>query len=225
MGLIAVQTLSLKAQASDTSPYAGKTIAIFFSLKHFTFSDDYLLPLSQFIKAEEGKEANVEDIRQQTLIILAEQFCQQAASVLGADSVYFLSGQPQMAQSFMEHYRSSDQTLMPMGESLAGTDLVWVIDPLALGGYQTSSVYARSNRIITEKVIVKTARVESYWFEPRSGAMVSQAIHCFDERKNRVANPHFQFNNQESPMGFFFAGLFSRVTDQVLKVGDSGCEP
>jgi hypothetical protein len=225
VGWLILQFLHLPAQSPQPqTPFAGKTIAVFFSLKHFSFSDHYLLPLSQFIKTEEGKEATVEDIRQQTLIILAEQFCQQAAAVLGADSVYFLSAQPELAQAFMQQYEPSEATLSPLGQAFAGTDFIWVIDPLTLGGYQTSSVYTRSNRIITEKVVVKTARVESYWFNPATGALTQQYISCFDERKNRVAAPYFQFNNQESPVGFFFASLFSRVADQVTGKGEGNCE-
>lgn len=199
-------------------------MAVFFSRKHFTFSDHYLLPLSQFIRSGEDKQADVEDIRQQTLIQLAEDFCSQAPRQLGADSVYFLNAFPALAQNFVSHYSSDARSLAAMGEAFQGTDLILVVNPLTLGGYQTSSVYARSNRIITEKVMVKTAHIEIYLYDPRTGNVLQTYSQCFDERKDKVAQPVYDFHNGESPMGLFFAGLFSRLNDQLLGKGMSGCE-
>lgn len=202
----------------------GKTAAVFLSKKHFTFPENYLLLLSQFIKAEEEKRTDVENIKQSTLILLGEFFCGQSEKVLKADSVYFLSEYPDLARQFLDHYSSDPHYLEPLDGAFGNTDYILVVSPLTLGGYQTSSVYARSNRIITEKIYVKTARMRVDLYDPVTGHLKATFHTCFDDRKSKKPGKLYNFHNGDSPTGQFLANLFSAFAEQMAAGVKDNCE-
>jgi hypothetical protein len=226
LSLIAsLSTWAVAQNAAETEfPLRGKRVAVYFSKKHFSFDDNYRIPLSQFIKSDAGDAAaEIEDIKLQTLVALGTLFSQQLRAPSQADSVYFLNEFPALAQAFMEHYSSDDHALDGLGSSFEGTDYILVVSPFILGSYKTSSVYSRSNRIITEQIVVKTARIRIELFAPQTGQRMHVFETCIDERKTPVPTIYFEFHIQSSRTGQFLARLFSLTLDNMNKGVVSSC--
>ena len=211
-------------QSAEEFPLKGKRVAVYFSKKHFSFDDNYRIPLSQFIKSDQGENAEIEDIKLQTLVALGTLFAQQLKKPAEADSSYFLNEFPEMASKFISSYRSDDHTLEPLGELFAGTDYIMVLNPFILGSYKTSSVYSRSNRIITEQVVVKTARIRIELFEPRTGARRFVFESCIDDRKTPVKDIAFEFHMQSSRTGRFLAKLFTFAIQNLNQGVENNCQ-
>lgn len=209
------------AQQEEPYPLAGKTVAVYFSRKHFTFDDHYRIPLSQFVMSDKGADISIEDLKSQTLISLGALFSSQLAVATRADSVYFLNEYPEQARAFMSAYDADTHSLAPMGTALGQTDYILVVSPFILGSYKTPSVYSRSNRIVTEQVSVKTARVRMEVFEPREGLRLRIAETCMDERNTPVGEILFQFHMQNSQTGTYLSRLFSLAVG-YLNAGSGG---
>lgn len=212
------------AQGVEEFPLKGKRVAVYFSKKHFNFDDNYRIPLSQFIKSDQGENAEIEDIKLQTLVALGTMFAQQLERPSQADSSYFLNEFPELASKFIESYNSDDHALEPLGQSFAGTDYIMVLNPFILGSYKTSSVYSRSNRIITEQVVVKTARIRIELFEPSTGARRFVFESCIDDRKTSVKSNDFEFHMQSSRTGRFLGKLFTLAVQNMNQGVQNNCE-
>lgn len=208
---------------SQQLPLKGKRVAVYFSSRQFDFDDSYRIPLSQFIKSDEGEKAEIEDIKRQTLIALGRLFSEQLKSPSQADSVYFLNENPAMGKAFMDHYDSDERTLEPIGASFAETDLILIVNPLNLTSYKTSSVYSRSNRIITDQITVKTARMSLEVFSPATGQRLTVAETCMDERKTQVTGNSFDLHMKSSKTGQFLGKLFTLAVQNLNEGKASNC--
>ncbi|MBP6721383.1 MAG: hypothetical protein KA239_03610, partial [Bacteroidia bacterium] len=93
-----------------------------------------------------------------------------------------------------------------------------------LGSYKTSSVYSRSNRIITEQVVVKTARIRMELFDARTGARRFVFESCIDDRKTAVKDIAFEFHMQSSRTGRFLAKLFTLAVQNMNQGVQNNCE-
>lgn len=206
---LAMGGLAMAQSPAPEYPLRAKRVAVYFSKKYFSFDDNYRIPLAQFIKSDAGADAPVEDIKVQTLVALGSLYAQQLKQPSLADSVYFLNEHPELAARFMDSYDADDHSLAPLGGAMDGTDYILVVSPLVLGSYKTASVYSRSNRIITEQIVVKTARMRIELFEPRGGTRVQVYETCIDERKTPVKDIYFEFHMEFSKTGQFLARLFS----------------
>lgn len=198
-----------RAQGVPEFPLHGKQVAVYFSKKQFSFDDSYRIPLSQFIKSDQGENAEIEDIKLQTLVALGTLVAQQLKAASQADSVYFLNEFPALASAFISRYSSDERIMEPMGAGFDQTDCILVVNPFTLNSYKTSSVYSRSNRIITEQIVVKTAHIRFELFDPRTGNRLHAYESCIDERKTSVSSILFEFHMESSRTGQFLAKLFS----------------
>ena len=232
LGLFLITASALLAQETerpdtDDYPYPlkGKTVAVYFSKKQFTFDDNYRIPLSQFIRSDQGSKAEIEDLKLQTLISLGTLFSAQLGKASGADSVYFLNEFPEKARAFIKNYSSETHQLEAIPSDFPKTDFILVVNPLMLGSYKTSAVFTRSNRIVTEQVVVKTARMRMELYDPRRGLL--QHIHkaCMDERKTSVPERLFEFHMQHSRTGDFLGKLFSLAVLHMNQGVDGNCDP
>ena len=149
-------THSIPCVAQPLDDLSGKKLAVYFTRKHFDFDEHYRIPLSQFVMADKGKEISIEDLKSQTLISLGSLFSSQLQSIIGADTVYFMNAQPSMAKAFMASYDLDSHRMAPIPQLAPGADYVLVINPMVLGSYKTSTVFSRSNRLVTEQLNVKT---------------------------------------------------------------------
>ena len=222
--LFVFTALSAFSQVDSIMPLQGKTVAVYFSKRQFTFDNNYRIPLSQFIRSDKGHKAEIDDIKTQTLISLGALFSQQLKAPTQADSVYFLNEYPELGRAFMQGYDAEAHQLSALGPQFAETDYILVMNPLILGSYITSSVYSRSNRLITERVINKTARVHLDLFDAQSGAQLSSVAVCYDARKTPVPQQFFEFHMEYSRTGTFLARLFSLAVFHLNYGLESNCE-
>jgi hypothetical protein len=227
--LLALITLGmasvLSAQNDSPFPLSGKTVAVYFSRKGFNFDDHYRIPLSQFVLADQGREIDIEDLKSQTLVSLGALFSAQLAQATQAKQVYFLNASPDSARSFMEAYDVDSNRLTAMGAALGETDYILVVNPLLLGSYKTSSVYSRSNRIITQQVFKKTARARMELFDPRDGSRMRVTETCVDERAMPKTDLLFEFHMKNSQTGNFLARLFSVAVTHLNEGSAGNCKP
>lgn len=212
------------AQADSLMPLKDKTVAVYFSKKQFSFDASFRIPLSQFILSDKGEEEDIEDIKTQTLISLGTLFSQQLKPATEADSVYFLNEYPDRARAFISNYNSEERSLSPPGDAMTGTDYILVINPFVLGSYKTSVVYTRSNRLITQKVIVKTGRVRLDLYDSQTGRLVNYTEACLDEQKTPVPKILFEFHMKSSRTGNFLSRLFSLATFHMNYGLESNCQ-
>lgn len=202
----------------------GKTIAVYFSQRAFTFDDSYRIPLSQFVRSDQGADTDIENLKRQTLISLGTLFSEQLKAATDADSVFFMNEYPDHARAFMQSYDPDSHQLGGLGHLFAATDYVLVMNPLVLGSYKTSSVYSRSNRIITEQIMVMTARIRFELYDPQTGLLRHIHEACVDERKTRVPEVLFEFHMKYSRTGRFLARLFSKAVQHMNEGIKTNCE-
>lgn len=203
------------ASGFATSPLEGKVVAVYVSKKQFSYDENYNHLLSQFIKQDQGEETIVEDIKLESLVAMGRLFSEQLASATGADSCFFLNGNPELARSFIQKYTSEASQLAPLGGAFSGIDYVLVVNPLELTSYKASSVFTRSNRLVTVRDLVKTGRINLDLFDPSTGKLTASHQACMDERKTKVPEKYFSFYNSRSKTGKFISQLFSLVVYQM----------
>ena len=213
-----------QAQTEPVYPLKGKTVAVYFSKRQFSFDDNYRIPLSQFIRSDQGTETEIEDLKLQSLVAIAALFSAQLKAASQADSVYFLNEFPELARTFIGAYSSQERKMTPARDAFGQTDYVLVVNPFILGSYKTSAVYTRSNRIITEQVVVKTARIRFELYNPRDGLMMHIFEACMDERQTAVPEILFQFHIKSSKTGKFLGRLFSLVVSNMNAGLKTNCE-
>ena len=213
---------TVRAQEPEDFSMKGKSVGVYFTRKHFSYDDSYLIPLSQFIKSDQGVSTTVEDIEMQALVSIGRLFVEQADSFLDADSIFFLNENPVYAKIFMNHYNSNDHFLRRT-DSLRGADLIAVVNPFVLGSTKSTTVYTQSNKIITEPVNVKNGRIRVEFFEPATGYLVGVFEACLDEGNLPRTKVFFNFRNNESPTGRFIAGLFSVLVTNINEKRKSNC--
>lgn len=201
----------------------GKTVGVYFSKKNFEFSDQWLKPLMQFIKAGEGQNVTIEDLKLQAIILIGNSFSDQLDTVVGADSVYFLNENPELAMEFMRGYGLGTRNSNPLGSSFQETDYIMVVNPIKLETYPTNSVYVRSNQIITEKIDVRRARLSIDLFEVPSGKKVATTNSCTDERDTKVPVLKFDLESDNSVSGKFLSKSFTHAIFELAEGTSSNC--
>lgn len=205
-------------------PLEGATVAVYFSKKQFTYDDNYLVALSQFVKADQDLAAETEDLKLRALISMGRLFCGQLAAATGADSVYFLNENPELGSLFLKKYQPENHYLPPLGTAMGKTDYVLVVNPLALGSVKVTQVYSQSNRILTEQVIKKTGRLRLEWFDPESGLRRGVSTACWDEQQPWPATCDFDFHSGTSQTGRFLAVLFHLGVHNLNEGVESSCK-
>ncbi len=197
--------------------FEGKTIAVYFSKKNFTFHDEWRQPLMQFVKAADGEDVDIEDLKRQTIVLLGSLFSSQLAAGIDADSAFFVNENPEMAVGFIAAYDAGSRSVGKPLALLKAADYVLVINPLDLGTYETNSVYVRSNRIINDRNLIRLAEMGFDLFETASGRKIHAADFCYDEKKSTGPDEVlFDFTKAESPSAGFLANLFSLAVENLM---------
>lgn len=205
-------------------PLRGSVIGVYLSAKAFTFDDNYNLLLTQFVSQADPDTVGPDQLKPRTLVALGKLFSAQLAEAVGADSVYFLNENPVAAQAFLNAYAPEEHKLRPPGAAMGETDYVMVINPFVLGSYKTTQMYSHSNRILTEQVIRRTARLRFEVWDVTDGQQRFVSEVCLDE--NQKANPEvrFDFMNSDSPTGAFLARVFGLGMEQLNHGVTGNCE-
>ena len=204
--------------------FQEKTIGIYLSKKHYSYSDDHLLPMTQFVKSVRGTEVLVDDIKLESLICVGELLSAELAKVTGADSTYFLNQYPTQARSFIKNFDEENDQLKSGITSRGNTDFILVISELEIRPFYTTSVFTRSNRLVTEKVLQNKASLKVGLYPAMGGSSIKSFRICFDEVLDHQESLDFKFHNKKrSRMGTFFARLFTFGFRQIAKDNPDSC--
>lgn len=210
--------------SSEGQPLRGSVVGIYLSAKAFTFDDNYQMLLTQFVSQADPDTLGPDQLKPRTLVALGKLFSAQLAEAVGADSVYFLNENPEAAQAFLDAYAPEEHKLRPPGAAMGETDYVMVINPFVLGSYKTTQMYSHSNRILTEQVIRRTARLRFEVWDVVQGQQRFVSEVCLDENEKVRPEVTFDFMNKESPTGAFLARVFGLGMEQLNHGTSSNCE-
>ena len=186
-----------------------KTIAVYFSKRQFGFDEEFNTALTQLLLKKNGDDYIVRDLKLETLILMGERTTQGLPTLTHADSSWFLNGNPEAAKIFMNAFNADSQNLKPLDGPFEGTDYVLVISGVNLGHYKTSSVYVKSNRILTESIQHSTGRVNVQLFHAKNGMLVFSGESCLDEKNIDNREAGIDLFCDTSPAGKFLSALIT----------------
>lgn len=209
------------AQGGSVLPLKGKTAAVYFSKKQFSYNQYFYHDLSQFIKVQAGDKILVQDAKLQSIIAFGSLFAEQLGEASGADSVFFLNAFPDLARKFIRAYDSDERTLQSLGDGMPGVDFILVINPMSLVMRKVPAVLTRSNRLETVYDYVKTGKVEMDMLDPATGRLAGRYAVCVNETTTRIPERLFSFYADESRMGDFLGKLFSTLV-HYMNLGEPG---
>lgn len=220
--ILLFSTFGLKAQGGPVLPLKGKTVAIYFSKKHFNYNRYFYHDLSQFIKTYAGEKTQVQDAKLQSIIAFGSLFSEQLSEATYADSAFFLNAYPDLARKFIRSYDADARSLAGLGATaMPGVDYILVINPMSLVMKKVPAVLARSNKLHTTYDFVKTGRLSMDILDPSTGRMAGSYTVCVNEHKTRIPQDLFSFYPEQSRMGDFLGKLFSTLVHNV-NLGEAG---
>ena len=201
----------------------GKTVGVYFSSKAFSYPDEFYLAISQFLTLDDDRSW-IGQMKAEFMIRLGWMYIEQLQEVAETDTVYFLNAELGMGRAFQRIYDAENATIGKPGEDLAELDLVLVINPFSIQSRIHKSVFIRSNRMITERIPVKTCQFNITLFDLHNPSLVLPTEICLDDQSGPKPEWHFDFYMQKSSMGKFLSKCFSQWWAQMLNGERSNCE-
>ncbi|MEM6264367.1 MAG: hypothetical protein AAGI38_17770 [Bacteroidota bacterium] len=201
---------SITTRAQQPTDLKGKKLGFFIDSKTFSFDETYYLPAAEFLKVEEDRSAGAK-VKNELMVRLGEIFVDQLQAATEADTVIFLNADLRRGKAFREVYTSGSKRMVKMPAALQGIDEVWVMGKMELTSRRENLSYIRSNRIVTQRLVVKVGQMQMVHFTlggNNSAGETTQII--FDARKSTCKVPRtFDFFADSSSLGKFFSDLFS----------------
>ena len=187
----------------------GKKVAVYFSKRQFSFDEEFNTALSQLLIKKNGPGYIIKDLKLETLVLMGERSTSSLATIAEVDSSWFLNGDPEAAKMFINAFNADAQTLSPLSGPFAGTDYVLVVSGVTLGHYKTSSVFVKSNRILTESIQHSSGRVNVQLFYAKNGMLVFSGESCLDEKDIDSREAGVDLFCEISPAGRFLSALIT----------------
>ena len=212
----------LTASWAQANLLSEKTVGVYISSKAFSYPDDFYLPISQFLTLDDDRSW-VGRMKAEFIIRMGWMFTEQLQQLAGADTIYFLNADLRMGRAFQRIYDPDQSTITRPTEDLAELDMVLVVNPYTLRSRMHRSVFIRSNRMITERITVKTSQFTITLFDLHNTSLVLPTQSCLDDQKGPNPNWHFDFYRNKSAMGKFLSKGFSQWWDQMLEGNRDNC--
>ena len=200
-----------------------KTIGVYISSKTFSYPDEFYLPISQFLTLDDDRSW-VGQMKAEFMIRLGWMYIEQLQALAQADTVYFLNAELGMGKAFQQIYDVENNIIGKPGEELAELDMVLVINPFTIQSRMHKSVFIRSNRMITERVPIKTCQFTVTLYDLHNLSLTLPTSICIDNQKSPNPAWHFDFHLQKSSMGKFLSKCFSQWWAQMLTGERNNCE-
>ena len=197
----------VNAQTNHKNPFTGKKIAFYISKKQFQFTNHYLKPLNYFLSLSDSLDLAEEELKTGTVIRLGLLFTQQWKAA-GADSIVFINSEPQLAENWI---RSGQ---IPRPADLSQFDYVFTFASVNMEATVTNSVFAFSNKLISEKIVTRQGNWKIEAWKPLSHA--NQSIQLQFKETDPVPNQWFVPAEGDSPMTAYFLQVLNRLTQQLL---------
>lgn len=207
VGCLIYMALSLPLSAWAQLPdLAGKRAGVYISMRQLSFTDAYYKAINQFLTVEEDRSWS-ELVKTEFALRIGERLSAQLQAITGADTVYFLNADPQRGRDFIQHYHQGQDSLAAFGGSLAPLQVVFSLSALDFKTRSERIAYIRSNRIISEQLSVRQARMGLSIFRPQG--QVQRYTTCYDERSSGKPPMLMDFFAANSPLGAYLSQLFS----------------
>ncbi|MEL6591710.1 MAG: hypothetical protein AAFP02_23980 [Bacteroidota bacterium] len=202
----------------------GKSVGVYVSSKGFNFDQGLDMQVTQFLTIGEDR-SYVGRLKPELMIRLGWLVTEQLQSLGQADTVHFLNADPPRGFAFRERYDVDNNRMKPgKSDQLADLDYVLVLNEFDLAYRFHRSSYIHSNRMVTERITVKTMQLSMTAFAMNQSQQGSTITVCYDDQKSKKPTPHFDFYPQKSPMGRFLGFCFSQWW-QLWQTGEkNNCE-
>ncbi len=220
--LLLLSLLPQEAQA-QAGLLSGKKIGLYISGKSFSFTEEYYLTISQFLKIDEDR-SQVGLTKSEFMIRIGEMLTHQLDSLSGADTVIFLNADLQRGSTFMNLYDPEQNDLRPGATSSLGLDMVLVVSQFILYQRIHKSVFINSNRMVTDRIPVDMVKMQ-LTLTDLSGTKLRLPVEtCYDGILSGKPAPYFDFLKDMSGLGKFLSESFSCWWDQMLVGNASNCD-
>ncbi|MDX2284823.1 MAG: hypothetical protein NW241_11710 [Bacteroidia bacterium] len=200
----------------------SQRIGLYISSRECSYTGQFNQGIAQFLKLEEDRSQE-ERVKQELIIRLGALLCAQSPQVLGADTMYFLNSDLELGGRFRDAY-DPQQRRLRSPVALRGTGRVLVLASMHLDTRIHTSVYARSNRMHTDRIPVRRAAMTLLLFDPGQNTPLASWQLCFDELLVPRRAYAYDFFAGESNMGQFFSRLFTEWHAMTLGNSSGGCE-
>jgi hypothetical protein len=214
---MAPSAVKLKGQ-----PAPGKTLAVYISGSQFSYSEDYYLPIAQFLKLGEDRSWG-ESEKAELLIRVGERLCDELQQSGKWDSVFFLNGEPRLAKAFLDNWEAGRQKLGSQVLPETAASEILVIEGIELSVRASNSVFIRSNRIISEKKRFFIGEMHFSMYDVQSGTLGIRTRTCMEEKYNGDVPLILDLFATESRLGNYLSRLFSRFWLQLTEGASGNC--
>lgn len=214
----------VSAKAPNLMPsLQGKSVGIYVSSKGFNFDEGLDMQVTQFLTIGEDR-SYVGRLKPELMIRLGWLLAAQIQQLGQADTVHFLNADPPRGFAFREIYDVDNNRIQKNEvEALKDIDYVLVINDFELGYRFHRSSYVYSNRMITERISVKTTSLSLTAFSIGKAQQGSTIQVCYDDQKTQKPPQHFDFYPGKSPMGRYLGYVFSQWWEQWISNAPSNC--
>ncbi|MEM6343583.1 MAG: hypothetical protein AAF927_06865 [Bacteroidota bacterium] len=216
--------IGARAKSESLPPsLRGKSIGVYVSSKGFNYDEALDMQITQFLTIGEDR-SYVGRLKPELMIRLGWMLSEQLQDLGQADTVHFLNADPPRGFAFREIYDvANNRVKKEIPEALQDIDYVFVINEFDLAYRFHRSSYVRSNRMITERITVKTTSLALTAFSLGQGIQGSTIQVCFDDQKNKKPSRHFDFFHEKSPMGRYLGFVFSQWWQLWLEGQKDNC--
>jgi len=201
----------------------GKRVGVYVSSKGFSFDEALDMQVTQFLTIGEDR-SYVGRLKPELMIRLGWLLTEQIQQLAQTDTVHFLNADPPRGFAFREIYDvENNRVQKTLPESLNDLDYVLVINEFELAYRFHRSSYVRSNRMITERITVKTTSLSLTTFALGKAQQGSTIQVCYDAQKNSKPPKHFDFYHEKSPMGRYLGFVYSQWWQLWLEGKSDNC--
>ncbi|MFK7925702.1 MAG: hypothetical protein AB8H47_27385 [Bacteroidia bacterium] len=214
----------LSAKSENLMPsLQGKSVGVYVSSKGFTFDQGLDMQVTQFLTIGEDR-SYVGRLKPELMIRLGWLLTEQIQALGQTDTVHFLNADPPRGFAFREIYDVENNRIQKTEvEALKDIDYVLVINEFDLAYRFHRSSFIRSNRMVTERITVKTTSLSLTTFSLGKSQQGSTIQVCYDDQKSEKPPRHFDFYQQKSPMGRYIGFVFSQWWQLWLEGKSDNC--
>lgn len=195
-------------------------MGLYLSSRAFTYTPPFSIPLAQYAGISDSNEAS---LKTQALLRLGGQMAAGIQAQAQADTVIYLNTDPLMGRAFINQFDGEQRRLFST-EGLEQLDYVIALHPVELSTRLSTVVYARSNRLVTERIHVRLAKLSWGLYDLRAPGNTGYFQLCFDEGSSTLPPLMFDFDSKRSSFGLFFSRLWTLAWQKQLQGVAEFCE-
>jgi hypothetical protein len=184
--------------AAVLTPLKGQRVAIYVSRKGIQYSPDLYQPLAGWVYQDDTLGLSEDGLKQGVAVALGEYLRARFNTALGTDSSWFVNGNATAAQALLGRYVPGSPNIGPQTAALgAQTRYLLTVDALALRTIRRKSVYAVSNRIISEHRQVPQGELSLRVYDAQTGRLLADAQVTIDTENMPFTLPYLPTHDHQ----------------------------